>query len=62
MYPAKRYENPTILACLNNLVKFEWAAKVFVQPEDLHFFVWGTSGTHKCTLQNIMKFQQYLPV
>ena len=23
MYPAKCYENPTILACLNNLVKFE---------------------------------------
>ena len=23
MYPAKYYENPTILACLNNLLKFE---------------------------------------
>ena len=39
MYPAKRYENPTILACLNNLVKFEWAAKVFVQPEDLNLYL-----------------------
>ena len=45
MYPAKYYENPTILACLNNLVKYK-------DLNELQKFLCGLRTSIFCLLYN----------